>query len=258
MIIHRFIDNYGCLLQQNRHGTCIECGRGDALWRTSLAFIAYKDQQFFDGMMACIDKNLELGKPNSIKRHPATDRKDTSRDQVIMLLVALFLKGENNECQELANQLKYRISNRYRWTIDSWFWVKMLGGKLWLKYLWSFLACFTSLAFLVNYPFKWLGIKNGKWYPHLFTAHLTAWMLFITPNNLFKWLATRIMLAGIPKSNLLIRRLLGCKIDKSKAVIRRGWQWQRLPWVHYHGIDLSEISREEAGFALDVDILEVI
>jgi hypothetical protein len=111
-------------------------------------------------MMACIDDNLVQGKPNSIKRHPVTGRKDTSRDQVIMLLVALFLKGENNECQELANQLKYRISNRYRWTIDSWFWVKMLGGKLWLKYLWSFLACFTSLAFLVNYPFKWLGCKN--------------------------------------------------------------------------------------------------
>lgn len=258
MVIHRFLDEYNCLLQQNRHGTCVECGRGDALWRTSLAFIAYRDQLFYNGMMACIDDNLVQGKPNSIKRHPVTGRKDTSRDQVIMLLVALFLKGGGSQGKELANKLKYRISNRYRWTFDAWLWVKMLGGKLWLKYLWSFLACFTSMMFLLNYPFKWLGIKNGKRYPHLFTAHLTAWMLFITPNNIFKWLATRIMLAGIPKSNLLIRKLLGCRIDISAAVCRMGWQWQRLPWVHYHGIYLSEISREEAGYALDVDILEVI
>ena len=113
-------------------------------------------------------------------------------------------------------------------------------------------------GFLVNYPFKWLGIKNGKWYPHLFTAHLTAWMLFITPNNLFKWLAIKIMLAGIPKSNLLIRKLLGCKVEVSQAVYRMEWQWQRLPWVKYRGINLSEISEEEAGYALDVDILSVI
>ena len=109
MIIHRFIDEYGCLLQQNRHGTCVECGRGDALWRTSLAFIAYKDKQFYKGMMTCIDENLPLGTPNSIKRHPTADRKDTSRDQAIMLLVALFLKGDGSECKELANKLKYRI-----------------------------------------------------------------------------------------------------------------------------------------------------
>lgn len=256
MVIHRFIDKHSCLLQQNTHGTCIECGKGDALWRTSLAYIAYNDQQFYDGMMACIDKNIELGRPNSIKRHPDKDEKDTSRDQVIMFLVALFLKGDGCECGELAKKLKYRISNRYRWTIGSWLWVKMLGGKQWLKYLWSFLICFTACTFLVNYPYKWLGIKNEKLYPFLFTAHLTAWMLYVTPNNSFKWLASKIMLGGIPKSNLLIRKLLGCKVDNSRAVCRMGWQWQRLPWVKYHGINLSEISREEAGVALDVDILE--
>lgn len=258
MIIHRYVDEYGCLLQQNRHGTCVECGRGDALWRTSLAYIAYKDQLFYDGLMACINENIPLGEPNSIKRHPIADKKDTSRDQVIMLLVSLFLKEDGKECFELAKKLKFRISKRYRWTIDSWFWVQMLSGKLWMKYLWSFLACFTSMAFLINYPFKWLGITNGKWYPFLFTAHLTAWMLHITPNNLFKWFASKIMLAGIPRSNLLLRKLLGCKIDSSKAIIRMGWQWQRLPWVSYHGIDLYEISREEAGYALDVDILGAI
>ncbi len=175
-----------------------------------------------------------------------------------MLIVALYLNGDGKEGKELAAKLRYRISSRYRWTIDGWLWVKMLAGRSWFKYLWSFLACFTSMIFLLNYPLKWLGIKNGKWYPHLFTAHLTAWMLFITPNNLFKWLASRIMLAGIPTSNLLIRKLLGCRIDISNAVYRKGWQWQRLPWVHYHGIDLTEITREEAGFALDVDILEAI
>lgn len=258
MIIHRFIDEYGCLLQQNTHGTCVECSRGDALWRTSLACIAYKNSQFYSGIMACIDKNLVLGEPNSIKRHPTAERKDTSRDQMIMMLVALILRADGNEGMELAKKLQYRISSRYKWTIDSWFWVKMLSGKVWMKYLWSFLACFTSMAFLVNYPFKWLGITNEKWYPHLFTAHLTLWMLFITPNNLFKWIACKILLGGIPKSNLLLRKLLGCKVDNSAGKIRMGWQWQRLPWVSYHGINLYEISREEAGFALDVDILESI
>lgn len=258
MIIHRFIDKYGCLLQQNSHGTCVECGKGDALWRTALAFIAYKDQQFYNGMMACFDKNKTIGEPNSIKRHPSLDENDTSRDQVIMLLVALFLKEDGKECQELASKLKFRISTRYSWSVSSWFWVKMLSGKSWYQYLWSILTCFTACMFLVNFPFKWLGITNSKWYPYLFSAHLTAWMLYVTPNNLFKWFASKIMLAGIPKSNLLIRKLLGRKIVNTNAVIRMGWQWQRLPWVKYHGINLSEISREEAGYALDVDILESI
>jgi hypothetical protein len=80
------------------------------------------DEPAFASMESCYD----TGK---IKRWPGHDGKDTSRDQVIML-VASFTHCYNDDFAAfVASQIPYRISKRYFCTPSLWLWLKHIQHR---------------------------------------------------------------------------------------------------------------------------------
>ena len=249
--MYRFVDKYSMLLERSTPNL----GRPDALWRTSLAYIAYKMPMFKAGIYSCIKRPDEV---NGIMRHPEYEVPNTSRDAIVMMLCAIR-SSDKEEAATIADALPYKISTKYSFWIDSYDWVQMIAGHT-SGIIFSFASIFTMIPRLLNYPLKWMGFKHERWYPDFFTVHLTAWMLYYTPNNVFKRLSQLIIRLSTPKSNLLIRTLTGSKITyedlvKYKIVPRKGYQWQRLPWVDYIGIDNSPITHELAGWSYDTNLL---
>lgn len=267
MKTYRDIDKYGMMVEGPNGGL------HDAWWRTSLAHAAYGLTELWQGLDKCI---IDPEKTNGILRHPEILDKTMSRDGIVQHLSCAIISDKKNHAMSLANALPKRISNRYKHTIGSWAFVQMVASGFQNNvHLWSFMAILNMIpSAFMNYPLKWLGVKknrfyfpfgikikgkdHGGWYPEFYTVHLTAWMLHVTPNNIFKNIAIRLIAMATPRSNVLIRKLCGLKYDDSDLCPREGWQWQRLPWVKYHGISNRKISHAYAGYALDINILPAI
>jgi len=229
-------------------------GFGDALWRTSLAYIAWKDPEIKKGILGCFRK-VKRGshfKKEFYQPMRATGRygeDDVSRDQVTMAFAALKVNGDLEELEELASKTPYRLSRRMRMTGDMWLWVKSLYSKN--KKIYGNLFCFISLLYL---PFpilinlliaKALGFKTipakeytsryhydmrDKWnkfqrllygakYPS-YAFHLACWQIYTLPlsnKNPLKWLLRKLMLSYCEKENFLCRLLLGdCNVTQEE------------------------------------------
>jgi hypothetical protein len=111
----------------------------DMLKRNAYAFFAYRDANSNDfyvlkSITACFDGN-------KIKRYPAHNGKDTSRDMVIPPIACLLKSNYPDSARRLASQVNYRISKRYFCTPSLWFWLKFIQHQK-AFYKWLFLLFF--------------------------------------------------------------------------------------------------------------------
>jgi len=93
---HNFFDmNFKMMLQQNSSWNPDgDNGKGDALWRTGIAYIAYGEQIIKEGIVSCYRPfdmiNKESKKLYQAMRCSGRHREDdVSRDQTIMSLASL-------------------------------------------------------------------------------------------------------------------------------------------------------------------------
>jgi len=244
---HRYIKNNGELWEGESGGL------GDVAWRTALAYIAYPTNKQFKKALYNLIKSYDT---NGVLRHSNHDGKDTSRDAICMLLVA-FTINDPLEALSIAEKLPYRISDRFYHTPGSWDFVKTMA---WESN--GVLFCLESIVTLIvggtlNGIGKLFNIKSEKFYLiPMYTLHMTGWMLEVIPSHFLQKIAKKLLGIAVPKSNSLLRVLAG-KSHIEEVVLRTLWQWQRLPWVKYHGIENNALTIREAGVTLDRDIVRI-
>lgn len=224
---------------------------GDNLWRTSLAFIAYRDPALKEGMLQCLEWNAD----GSVRYYRSTSKNDetVSRDQVSMFLSAMALGGE--DVKKYVKATKWRLSKRYSLTPDMWLWMRALGGNKFAR----------TLFYLMEIPIAktyqlWnnSNISKGK-FP-AYAVHLLAWQVYALndPSNLNKTLS-RIIVKMAEKENLLVKLLCDQPVGSQQVLNvkpKNDFQWQR---DRYTKVSLRYLTKEEAEFnTIDVDVLRAI
>ena len=220
----RYIDKYNCLLEDNHTE---EQGMGDALWRTSLAAIAYPDKEWpREGIVNCLKSKF--------KRHPEWEIDDCSRDQMIMAIVATYLlSGERN-----LYGFPYHISKKFTWFGSYSWYLGMCGERVaeeWFKFI-SFLTIWTQPAY---------------------ARHLLAWQLYTLPNDalVLNWIGR--LLAD--RNNFLVRLLHGGKVTENDIhwyQPMNDFRWQRSLCKPPKGVVLFGTPDEQ--YPIDKDVLKAI
>ena len=205
----KYIDSSGMMMESGYDDN----GQGDALWRTSLAFICYPHSA-----------NLLLGIHRCFKdevlRHPQTLRRDTSRDQVVMAIVAFHLNGYR------LPEVNYRISDKFT-MLDSWLWYKNIGKR---AIAWRIISFFTP------------------WFMPAYALHVWSWMVYCIPNTpVLNFIG--LLLCG---DNQLLRKLHGAEAEINHTP-HNDFYWQRNNRGPVKQSDLKETPDEQ--YPIDVDIL---
>ncbi|MCK9417656.1 hypothetical protein M0Q97_13520 [Candidatus Dojkabacteria bacterium] len=110
-----------------------DLGIGDGLYRTSLAYIAYGDSKLMEGIFSSFREFGMINKKAMYvqgARAPFRYREDDfSRDQFILAVSALYIKGNTDKLNYIIDRIPYRLSRRFRMTPTLWFWSKGISGK---------------------------------------------------------------------------------------------------------------------------------
>jgi hypothetical protein len=189
----KYVDLTYCLLEDGYD----DDGKGDALWRTSLAWIAYPEEKWpYVGIDNCRPGGT------TFLRHPRTARKDTSRDQVNMCVIAYKIN------QDRVIPVPFRISEKFT-MFGAWSWYKALKG-MYAQRVWFKIISFATVWFNPDY-----------------SRHILAWQLFVMPGRspLLNWI-----LRKLHPNNLLIRLLCGGKVSNDEIDAyrpHRDFYWQR-------------------------------
>jgi hypothetical protein len=109
-------------------------GRGDGLYRTSLAYIAYGNAKLKSSILSSFREFTMINKRHRKlvqgARAPFRHSEDDfSRDQYILAVSALYIKGDSDELVNITSKIPYRLSRRFRMTPTLWCWTKYLQGK---------------------------------------------------------------------------------------------------------------------------------
>lgn len=130
-------------------------GKGDALWRTAVSYIAYGSNTLKDGILQCFRKFTMINKKKYwYQGSRAFDRyreDDVSRDQTILALSALKVRGDDEELKEIGKHLPYKLSRRFSMGPGMWFWIKAITTN---KSSWHYVYQFVEALSFV--PSVWL------------------------------------------------------------------------------------------------------
>jgi hypothetical protein len=247
-----FIDKKNMMLEKPYYwDTNQYISKGDALWRTSIAYIAYKNKKFKEAILSCFkfkDNKLQ------VYRYPEEGfNKDTSRDQITMALVALKYNNDIEDLKGITDNLKWKLSEKFNMTLDMWLWIKSLqkNSKIYsiLFIILSFII--LSLNQLWNKAlYKWsnlipidpeihksYGIKQAtkkqitamKLHYPMYAFHLFAWQYYTLPSNLLKKVFGKYCSKFVEPTNYLLKILFGIKIPKELLENYKpmtGMRWQ--------------------------------
>lgn len=252
---------------------------GDALWRTSLAYIAYPTQkEIKEGILSCFVK----GSDGFYQAHRATGKgADTvSRDQVLMALVALKVNGDIEELRDIASHLRFKLSKEHKFTLGLWVWTKWLGSggraclalcqtlfffQLLMMYLWN-----GALSFIIGSKAtsqKDLAMSEAPaWKRRInkvvvpsYAVHLAAWQVYVLPDGLVKKILSKFIVSLADSSNYLIHIMMGKEVNKrfvDKYLPMSDFRWQRnLDDGLWEGSPYILPPGEASFNALDVDVL---
>jgi len=103
-------------------------GEPDALFRTSLSYIAYGDPILKQGVVSCFTKIFKGKKYyyQGARCYPRYGENDVSRDQTILALSSLKFNDNLDELNEIGRNLRYRLSKRFIMTPALWIWIRMI------------------------------------------------------------------------------------------------------------------------------------
>jgi hypothetical protein len=252
-------------------------GRGDCIKRTVLGYIAYKHEPFIKGVKGCFQKVNGYWKGY---RHPVIKEwghDDLSRDHVKYFLILLKYIGDTDMLQDFSRNVKWRISKKYCFNPPLWLWMKGLAGsKTWmlLYYLWdiplTFLWIVWSLfilsvfgmrkeysqkQYMANKPKLSLFDKLIIATTHrMYDVHSKVFAMYVSEKSFGRWLMQKVLTLYVPKTNLLLRKFLGYKVDITEYAAYKPmtrWRWS----VRLNISDRDHSYTSETVNALDKDIL---
>ena len=250
--IFYFVDNNNMMLTKPYYwDTNNDNHKGDALWRTSLAYIAYAHPNLKKGVLSCFKQK---GDYIQAYRYPEEGyEKDVSRDQVIMALCALKINKDYTDLKKIIKNLKFKLSSKFRISLDMLLWMKALYNNnkfytnlfivmsffvIFFNTLWNnILYKVTKLKNVspeehLKYPFTTLNNIQKKvlkiHYPK-YAFHLFAWQYYTLPEVFLKKYLGKYC-ARIPHpSNYVLRMLFGDKVpieNISNFKPMTGFRWQ--------------------------------
>lgn len=263
----------------------------DALWRSGLGYIAYRDEETKQGLINCFrpyiigeDRNPEKTMYQASRASNRFGEDDVSRDQIILALSALEHNGDIDEVKEITSRLGFRLSRRFLMTPTMWFWVKYLATR---KKGWkNAFAFMQTLEHAIQIPLtkflRWLAgatkpiplphdqhtklpYKDGfrlKLYKAIgypeYGLHFAAWQQYVVPfGGILGKLNKKLIRWQMEDSNLLLRLLVGEEVSQTEIEEFKPtstFMWQRRNDVATAWI--YELKPEEYEFNnLEVDIL---
>lgn len=206
-------------------------GEGDAVGRNAFAYICWPNESWLkSSIMQCVKQRDDTY--IQFYRYPEYGADTMSRDHVGAIMLALYINQDWDELNWILDNLPWRLSRKYRQTIDFWLWHRTLRyNSRWLGQLFL-VTVLVQLVFIVPWNFLWrliLGIKKvrleelpveynwwGSWkrkankliYPH-FALFLLAWQVKTIRSSCLKSLVN--WLGRIESGNVVIDWLFGKK-----------------------------------------------
>lgn len=220
----------------------------NALWRTSLSYIAYGEEILKKGIMSCYRQTSdEKGLYVQGMRYPGRyGEDDFSRDQLTSSLAALKIRNNIEELKYIKDNIRRKISKKFKITIDMLFWMKSLEGNKWYGFLFHLMSIFIVLTGLITNRIA------KKWTYPKYAYHLFALQFYTSSKSFLKGLLKRIGWLGLEEDNYFCKTLLGKKItlfEMEDYEPRIGWKWQ-------DDTDNRILTKQEAEYnATDKDIL---
>lgn len=233
-------------------------GRGDAIGRNFIAYFLYNNLKFVEGVKDCWVRVAD-GKTyyNKGYRYPTHNRKDLSRDHVLNTLLIYKLHNLRNkknqiDLKEFVKHLKWKISEKFNFSVDLWFFARSIAGFKWaipFFYLISFIVIGLAVIWN-NYIFK-IGnfyeetsqeeyIKDKSLtdlqkfcrkliYP-TYTILQLAWQLYFLSDSWAKRKLQKLVSKIVPKHNYVMQLLFQTKQQPTKKQVysyksMRGGRW---------------------------------
>jgi len=252
--------------------------KGDAIGRTFTAYFCYGDERFIEGIESCWVRKERcwfwklLGKDYYYQgfRYPTHDDNDLSRDHTLYAISTFKYSGYSDEAlKEFVTHLRFRISKRYFFTLDSWFWVRAIYGSKFYRFLFYlmeiptmwFTAWWNKIIYWIA-PFdeessqdEWIKIQNdmkpnrlvrlAKMLYPIYALHNMAWQIYLLPDSRLKKSLQKICLKMTPRYNYVIKMLLGdnesfTKEDVWNYKAMTGDRWTGIlnPWINDRDMDI--------------------
>jgi hypothetical protein len=216
---------------------------GDCIGGTVEAYIAYDYVPFIQAVKNCfLTKKDNKGKEYiQGYRHPIHfDRvyNDMSRDHISYTLLMMELAGEKEFLKKLSKGLRWKISDKYSFTIDMWLWMKGLAGNSFAMFLY-YLISIPVILFSVTWNkiiYKLGGFgkevnqdvyvainyekqtKRKKFFRKLiypiYAIYQNAFMLYSMPDSIGKSILKKIFLWNIDPQNFMLKIMFGGKVKK--------------------------------------------
>ena len=266
-------------------------GKYDALWRAGVSYITYGTLRIKNGLLKAYRKK-ENGKYQAARCNDRYGEDDVSRDQIILSLSALKIRGDEKELYEIARNLKFRISSRFIMTPNLWLWLRGITGCKICDYINQIymlieLSINVLLNKIVNSQIKPIEysqddleyrlstireheirskLLNTKWKKFLekvefpgYGLHLSMWMVYVSRDTWIKKLLHKVLLSDADSKNLLCQIICGLEVSDKEINEYKpmdGWRWsQRMT-------DLTRCrivpEKNIGNFNMDKDILKVI
>lgn len=215
---------------------------GDSIGNTSDAYFAYDYKPFIQSVKNCfIEKTDKKGNYIQGYRHPIHfDREynDMSRDHITYTLIMMKHSGELEFLKKLSKNLRWKISDRYTFTPDSWLWMKGIAGNSFAMFFYYLIAIpVTFLSVLWNKIIYKLGgfgpevpqdefvaVKESELskrkiffrkikYP-IYAVFQSGFSLYVSPDSIGKTILKKIFLWNIDPQNFMLRIMFGGKVKE--------------------------------------------
>ena len=278
-----FVDEFNLILCQNRDGSLTgDIGMGDCIGTTADAYRAYHYKPFLDGIMSCF---VDRGDYLQAYRHPSKIDKTPntmSRDHIAYALYIMKYAGKEDNVKYLSKKLRWKISDRFKFTIDLWLYMKAIAGSR-LALAAYYLIAIPYLLFNMLYKrlvFKICGLpaemKQSEWkgippfpvlpkwkykmYKGLFpmySLYQTAFLIDVLPRSPFRWLLRKILLIGTDKQNFITRLMLGDKKVNKEDVYAYKAMWGGRFTSYLSALDSRNLEVITDPKMLEANVVEV-
>lgn len=216
---------------------------GDCIGNTVDAYFAYDYKPFVEAVKNCYQYKTDKNGKEYIQgyRHPLRfdwDRNDMSRDHIAGTLILMKYAGEIDFLKTLSKKLRWKISDRYSFTIDLWLWMKgIAGNKFAMFFFYVTMIPISFLSVLWNKLIYTLGgfgkevnqndfvakkpseLSKRKLffrkliYP-IYAISQNAFILYVSPDCIGKTILNKIFLWNVDEQNFLLRIMFGAKVNE--------------------------------------------
>jgi hypothetical protein len=300
----QFVDEHDMVMCQNHsYNPDGDFGEGDSIgrtldgylaWRKSDSYIIWGKEKFVKAVKRCFVYKIDEKKnPNKLYiqgyRHPNrvnVKYNDMSRDHILYMLI--FMKLVNDpSLDELIKHLRWKISDKFSFTVDSWIFMKSLkkNNKFhrFIYYLIKipllfFSVIWNKIIFLIGGFKKEVHQDNfvpkskqelSKWklfwrkiiYP-IYSLLQTGFQLYVLPNSIGKRVMKKIGLWGTPNQNFVMKILFGGKVSEKEVYLYKsmsGGRWSGiLNDINDRNLRIITNPKYLEANVLDVDLLHAL